>query len=237
MLAQLIAHADTAHENLKNNTKSLHNTEDLEMAKQSANFLGIDRCESHYSIQERKKKLESYGYQLMTIDDISKELFGEICSIQNCRDCYFPAAKEGHHFTTTRNGYRQVFTKYFTPISTDRGYCDKVILSKKFTKTFATPGMFKSRTETKTEVVGFISSPNYLISPIPPAILGRMESLAKTGLINCFLAAGPTEVFNFENEVEPQVIDPIILAVIDNSFGVCSPLNPETYMYFVGKYN
>ncbi len=291
-IAELIKEADVAYENMTQNvTTKVVNDEVDDMGLQSAVKLGLNNNVEYYETQKRKKKLESYGYNEMSIEDISKELFGHVLPTINVKEKLtlrtgsfswqtqdygkkngttdigltlyrqpkLPHQTSGYveHPDYTRysfsiyDSYNRI-TKDSTPAQIEAyrlqmenrrkrdeeyqarkkmelikytGYCDKISFLFK-------PDIFSSR-QTK----GYISSPSCLNQPIPAELLARMETLARTGLINCFLAAGYEKAFTFETPVRVLPIDPIILAVIDNGFGMVSPMNPNTHMYFVGKYN
>lgn len=286
-IAELIKQADVAYENMTQNNSSLINDEVDDMGLQSAQKLGLDNNIEYYEIQKRKKKLESYGYKEMSIEDISRELFKHVLPTTNVKEkltlrtggfswqtaeygrkngtknipltlfrepklphesvghvrhpsssyAYMPIMRYSKDMTDAQKEYfereRQARMETLRKYEEDKkmelirytGYCDKISYLYK-------PDIFSSR-----QTMGYLSSPSCLNQPIPAELLARMETLARTGLVNCFLAAGFEKAFTFETPVRVIPIDPIILAVIDNGFGMVSPMNPNTHMYFVGKYN
>jgi len=292
-IAELIKEADVAYENMTQNKSSFINDEVEDMGLESASKLGLENNIEYYTIQKRRKKLASYGYKEMSIEDISKELFGQNLPFNNVKErlrlstrgfswqtsdygvingtkdiplTLYVAPKIPHQSTGRVPHYYEGYSFSFdysyhlkgaeTPAQIEAcknilkkqmereakekaeyqakkkmelvrytGYCDKVSYLYK-------PGIFSA-----TKTMGYLSSPSCLNQPIPAELLARMETLARTGLINCFLAAGFEKAFTFKTPERVQPIDPIILAVIDNGFGVVSPVNPNTHMYFVGKYN
>lgn len=226
--------------------------EKLEMGLIEAKKLGLDSHAQHYRDQlfelDRLRRIEAMsqlGWPKITAMEAAKLLFPNHNNLEligtNQEKRYLSFVKhlpfEDYNpwhleHTKVSRSDGAVPCKYYGPTNLSGGStsASKVRIRRNL-------GRSKWSGDVVTEEIGTISAPDYLINFIPPEILARMNALVETKLVNTFLAAGYTDAFDFTPA--PRVhrsIDPIIMAVVDDGFGIANPLRADTQMFFVGRY-